>query len=990
MIRVDEQMWVIWEQGQFTGDNRPVTRATISKETVRPYLDTPWRTILFDSRVEDVEIQGIKTITIDRRLGSDAAQMKMTVLNQATIDPTADLDQTWDQTSSGPTRRELRDLGKPGIYTFRRGLAVDGSGRNPWAHDVDPLWVDMFIPNRMIKTFQGYGTDGAGRPADDTKLVLTGVWLIDKVEYTADGLINIECRDLAKLLITQRLYPPIVPLDKYPLNLCADYVETETVVQETTLERAEQESANMARHISTNPDSSVAPWYGYDGRVYGHRASDAFDGDESTYWLSVGNSGPNEVWSYEWIGADTKGNPVNRVRFRPKWGGYVLYVAVKEGGKWQGSDIVPYGYNSEPAYPNGSNVPYVLKVNVPNNENWMTIDLPRVYNADEVRLIFTNLAYSGLGTYPYRAGVYEFQVTSYVPPSTEVVSTESEVEVLVKGNIKDYTDIIKLFLGWSGFFWPNAQNPDQLLESWYPGSNGRIWGDFFYSGAWPVDPPCIPPSYWDNKSVMDGINQIKEILGFIGYVDHSGGFIWRPPNIWRTGNYISGTGFVGPDSIRVVDENKVLIDYGVTIDDENLRSNIIVVSADDPTVYASVEPGFAASETIPTAGDTSDLALLGGQERVTLIPNYPFGKADDPNAQAEVDKFAFLVSLWSHWSYRQSKFRIPGMPALMPDDQIRIYERVTSETYIHYIKGVQSTMDLDRGTWYMDIDTQWLGNGPDAEWLVNVTEMPAALYAYLDAIGQISDEVKEGGSVPDEFFVMPQPDVPDDPIRVDTNYDELFPLPPGVEWPDATFSTEDDYPEYVTPPAPTGGGTVKACSNAAQFVGWGPGPTQRYPTGTCCWRCNESNLVLYTFLWAGAHPNQTSTIRLKVDSRSIPAWKQFTQILIQEQFELKLGQCSTYNCRPVKLVGGGYSSKTWSNHSWGLAVDINSLDYPQGYKPPSGDPIWRVAQRIVDEIRTASGARIFRWGGTWSTPDAMHFEICASASAIKAGVKEIV
>ena len=984
MIRVDESMWAIWEQGDFTGDNRPVTRAMISKEVLRTYEGTPWRTLLFASTAEDVEIQGIRQVTIDRRLGADAAQMKMTIANQTTIDPNANLDQAWDQVSVSPTKRDLRDLGKPGIYTFRRGLAVDDSGRNPWAHDVDPLWVDMFIPNRVIKTFQGYGTDGAASPADDTKLVLTGVWLIDKVSYQADGTIEIECRDLAKLLIEQRLYPPIIPLDSYPLEFCADRVETETVTTTTTVETAGQEGANIARRITSGYDSSVAPWYGINGAVYGHRASDAFDGDESTYWMSVGNSGPNEVWSYEWIGADCQGNPVNRIKFKPKWGGYTLYVAVRENGAWQGSDIVPYGANSEPAYPNGSNVPYVLQTTVPNNENWMTIDLDRVYNADEVRLIFTNLAYSGLGTYPYRAAVYEFQVMSYVPPSIETVDTTSEVEVLVEGNIDDYTDIIKILLGWSGFFWPKPDNPDQLLERWYPGSSGRIWGDFFYSGAWPVDPPCIPPSFWDNKSVMDGINQIKEILGFIGYVDHSGGFIWRPPNIWRTGNYISGTGYVGSDSIRVVDENKVLIDYGVEISDENLRSNIIVVSADDPTVYASITPGFAASETIPTASDASDLALLGGQERIMLVPNYPFGTADDPNSQAEVSKFAFLVSLWIHWSYRKSKFRIPGMPALMPDDQIRIYERITSETYIHYIQGVRSTMDMDSGAWFMDIDTHWLGNGPDAEWVVNIEEMPAALYAYLRAIGQISDEVATS-DLPDEFFSMPEPEIPSDPIRVDSDYDELFPLPVGVQWPDATFDTESDYPEYITPPTSTGGGSAYGCSNAAQFARWGPGPTTRRPSGSCCWKCNESNLVLYTFLRPGDHANQTDTIRLKIDSRSIPAWKQFIQILIEEAFPLKLGQCSSYNCRPVKKLSG-YSTTTWSNHSWGIAVDINSLDYPQGKRPASNDPIWRLAQRVVDEIRTLSGKPVFRWGGTFSTPDPMHFEICASSVDVKSGV----
>ena len=84
-----------------------------------------------------------------------------------------------------------------------------------------------------------------------------------------------------------------------------------------------------------------------------------------------------------------------------------------------------------------------------------------------------------------------------------------------------------------------------------------------------------------------------------------------------------------------------------------------------------------------------------------LVPNYPFV------SQEEVNKFGFLVSLWIHWSYRASKFRIPGIAALEPDDQVRIYERVTAETFIHYVEGYSSVMNLDQGTWYMDVDTNW-------------------------------------------------------------------------------------------------------------------------------------------------------------------------------------------------------------------------------------------------------------------------------------------
>ena len=788
MRNMPEAMWDTWEAGQFTGNSKPVCRAVIQKAKVRPL--GPWRTLLFAQDQPNYEIPNIKTVTIDSRHQADAASMTMTILNQRNIDVMADLDLTHaGETPSsieGPSVRTLGDLGFPGYYSFRRGATPDS--RAKWGHDLDPIWVDMFIPNRVIRTFQGYGTDGSVNPWDDTNLILTGTWLIDNVSYDTKGIITIQCRDTAKLLIEQRLYPPIVPLAQYPVDICADEIVTTEETNPETTGQEEVIGENVAFHMpsSLGWDSSSAPWYKpfYNPSIYGHRASHAFDGDGSTYWLSVGNSGPNKVWSFEWIGAVCNGEPIRRIRMRPKWGGYVCYVAVKEDGKWQGNNRVPYGKNSTPAYPNGSDKLYVKKVTIPKNEDWFNIDLDRSYNADEVWLIFTNLAFSGLGTYPYRAGVKEFQVMGYTPDQTTTIDVTTEVETLVPGNIEDYTDIIKVFAAWSGFYWPYGP-PDDILQEWEDDlqqkdedayaalpdaivdGKGRAWGDFAYSGAFPVEPPCIPDSFWDNKSVMDGINQIKEILGFIFYIDATGGIVWRIPNIWKTGNFISGKGYVGSDSVRDVDETQVLVDYGVTINDEALRSEIHIVAAENPVLHTSISPGFVEGEVIPQAtNEEGDLALLGGQQRVMLVANYPFV------SQEEVDKFAYLISLWLHWSYRKGKFRIAGNPAYEPDDQVRIFERITSESYIHYLQGVSSVMDLDAGSWFLDVDTHWLGIGPEATWVVNTyNDMPPALFAYLIAIGAINED-GDPNSLPDDWdprYVYPE--LPEDYPRIEDDYE---------------------------------------------------------------------------------------------------------------------------------------------------------------------------------------------------------------------------
>lgn len=999
MLNVPDAMWDTWEAGTFVGNTRPITRALISKRIVRRDGDKPWRTLLFAQSPETVEIPNIKTVTIDRALESDAAQMTMVVLNQQA--PSVDdlLDENYLGGSASPTRRELKDLGRPGAFTFRRGIAVDDSGTNPWQHDVSSTWVDMFIPNRVIYTFQGYGTTGAASPLDDSNLVRTGVWLIDRVEYRADALITIQCRDAAKLLIEQRLYPPIIPLDNYPLEFCADHFETDivtnTVTTTTTTGVPESLGPNVAQHITSGWDSSSAPWYGYNGSVYGHRASHAFDGDETTYWLSVGNSGPTVGWAFEWIGANTRGEPVNQVRFKQKWGGYRVYIGVKENGKWQGTSIVPYAASSGPAYPNGSNIPYVHTFRTSSGDSWVTADLPKTYNADEIRVVFTDLANSGLGTYPYRAAVYELRAHHYQPSTIKTVTntdvTEEEVENFVPGNANDYVDIVKLFLAWSGFFWPNAANPDPLLEGWFSGTQGRVWGDFFQSGAFPVDPPCIPPSYWDNKSVMDGINQIKEILGYVFYVDSSGGAVFRPPNIWKTGNFVQGVGYLEYDSIRVVDEKKVLLDYGMTIDDVNLRSEIIAVSADDPQVFGVYTPGFASGETAPSAVSqygVTDLSLLGGQQRPMLVPDYPFGTADDPQAKAAVEKFAYLVSLWIHWSYRKSRFRIPGIPALEPDDQVRIYERVTSETYVHYIRGIRSFMDLDAGIYTLDVETNWLGNGPSSEWVVNSQEMHPALFAFLLDNGLLPDEIAENEDLyPDGWGDYVPPELTTEYPRIKNDYDELFPLPPTLQWPSASidFESSDDYDDYTTPPDSGGssgggssGGTLLNCSNEFMWKYWGTGPIlPQYPTTNGV--CDKSQLIKYHFLSPSDHAAQTDNIYLNIDKRGKAAWDALASIISDFNYPVYANQTWSFSCRCVKILGS-CSSKKWSNHSWGTAVDINSSSNPQGKRAVSGSLIHSIGKAAESLIVTSGGGKVFVWGNWWSTPDPMHFQICTTPS----------
>lgn len=65
----------------------------------------------------------------------------------------------------------------------------------------------------------------------------------------------------------------------------------------------------------------------------------------------------------------------------------------------------------------------------------------------------------------------------------------------------------------------------------------------------------------------------------------------------------------------------------------------------------------------------------------------------------------------------------------------------------------------------------------------------------------------------------------------------------------------------------------------------------------------------------------------------------------------------SYSNRPIR------GKRVPSNHSWGLAIDIDAQNFPMGTR--RNPPQW-----IIDLFR----AYRFDWGGVWSRPDPMHFE----------------
>ncbi|MFF1820402.1 M15 family metallopeptidase [Kribbella sp. NPDC058245] len=164
-----------------------------------------------------------------------------------------------------------------------------------------------------------------------------------------------------------------------------------------------------------------------------------------------------------------------------------------------------------------------------------------------------------------------------------------------------------------------------------------------------------------------------------------------------------------------------------------------------------------------------------------------------------------------------------------------------------------------------------------------------------------------------------------------------------------------NYPRSAYGPNPHAG----ADRNNAAERGWGPG----WPNA------QESKQTIV----AGGG------VRLRVRRELGPLVATLLNVTVQRGYPLKVGECWGFANRPIR------GTRTASNHSWGLACDINSLSNPMGSK---------LITNIPPGVVHAWEACGFYWGGRYlNRPDAMHFEYIrrpADVSADLARAKKLL
>jgi hypothetical protein len=690
-----------WLSGAYTGSNRPMVRATIQRLTLQlsTYGNQTYSSVCFGQSSQPVELPNIQSVKWQRSVDQAVATMTMRLFNTEPL-------------PLGSTPLASDGLDQPGYYTYQRGKAFYSPR---WGH-VKTGWQDWLVPDRIIRTYEGYGFNPNYGPEGDPNLYISGTWLIDDVDIDTEGYITLSCRDVGRVLLDQVALPPVIPTASYPL-----WFEKRALVNSPATTSASTNWVGMAYS-----DSSSTPWIGRNGNTFGHRAVDAFDTSNQTYWLSVGNQAPEEAYSFEWIeGKLPKTMPINAVSVTTWAGPYLAYVSVKSRSKgWIGTKTIPYGPNDPASFPNGGNVRYVATFTA-RREATTTFSFPAVADATHVRVTFTRLSNSGLGVYKYRAGVRSFKAASTT--TVTVPGAKQYKPETTPPGVDDFTDVVKILLAYGGFHWPKERSRASVLESTgllrtmgatYTDPalrSGRVWGDLENTGTMGVAPLGV--DFFDKKPLMDIIKQIADMVGFIFFIDETGAAVFRSPNIWSVGNWI-GTASVNAgrtNQALVIDESKVLMSLGARLSSRSIRERVFVGN------LAGQVAGLSKGHN----------PYPSGLRRTSGWTDGRFATAKECQIMAD------MIALRQLFTYRTDRVKIPGNPAIQIDDQVRIYERITEEGYLHYVTGVSMEWDIESGRYTYDLSTHWLGDNAFSNWTFNPAKMSVEAQNYLKALGKI-------------------------------------------------------------------------------------------------------------------------------------------------------------------------------------------------------------------------------------------------------------
>lgn len=285
------------------------------------------------------------------------------------------------------------------------------------------------------------------------------------------------------------------------------------------------------------------------------------------------------------------------------------------------------------------------------------------------------------------------------------------------------TDVVRQVLAWGGFYWPPAAkvtSSDGSVATVPPPADpvlpvGSVWGDFENTGT--TSETELSAAQFDKKPLIDVIAYVRDLVAYLFHIDEWGGAVFRSPNIWAPGNYVSGVDG-GAKNGRVaswitLDEANVLLSNTVTLTSQSRRDKLFVASSDGQS--GAVVAGF---NPYPS-----------GTRRVAGWTDAGFKN------EAECRVMADLIALRMLFKYRAATLTIPGNPAIQIDDQVRLVERVTAQTHLYYVSAVSSKLDMMAGKWTYELTAHWLGEPGD--WAFSPSDLSPETQAFLATIGKL-------------------------------------------------------------------------------------------------------------------------------------------------------------------------------------------------------------------------------------------------------------
>jgi len=626
----------------------------------------------------EVELPNLKTVVIDRSMQNQAGTIQVVMYN--TVAP-----------PNGEGGDVPDAFGSPGYFSYARGQAGETSVR--WGQKTNS-WKNLLRENALLRVYQGYGGQSStlAEAIANGNVELTGVFLVDSVQIVSGsnggGLLTLNGRDMAKLLIDQPCWPKVIPPAFYTAA-GVEYVYGASGVLDgvagakNEITPFHQRSyAACSAQDSSNPANNDQP-------IWGKNPSDILSESSASHYVSEGfTSASGLPWVELKVGTDQGAVSACKIAVPPGYNGCSVYVSI-----YGGTNLVytnadgwsPYPGNAPGQGPMIDGVPYVMQFGVDGSPRW--VNLPSSYNCQYIRFTFQGLTLREDGKYHAAAwGAGVGALTSIKGATSGEVLGDSG------GNYFDYAEIVYDFCLWAGFFLEQPVVREQIPP---------VFGVIENTGAWNTIGPILG-SAWDKQPLYNNIQQVAQIVGFLFRIGERGEVFFHPPNFWAPGNYDENNVYLGR-VFPVLDEMTNLISYTQTTADTGLLSDIIV-APEDPYLFGGHPNNFKSNVGVTRFTPPNIGSLRGIQKPAMLgVPlNVPID-LEDQNALAE------LIAVQCYLTNRQGQAQAVFDPSITPDTQIKIYDRTTGEANLHYVTDVHTEHDLDQGTHIATYSTYWLG-----------------------------------------------------------------------------------------------------------------------------------------------------------------------------------------------------------------------------------------------------------------------------------------